>query len=306
VEPDNINSDIQAKSSKKYGALFLWLKGRTVTLLYALLVALTIKMIFIDAFKIPTGSMENTLMPGDFIIVNKAAYNIATPKSIPVFNFDLPWFKIIKTGSPKINDVIVFEFPGYITELKAKPKLNYVKRVCGLPGDSVWIINKQLYVNRTFVKLAPSGSHGDTTCKPLGESDPNMFPENMGYNCDNYGPIRVPKKGDVISLDYKNIKNWEMLINREFGKKVISVEGTVINLNGKPIREYTLKRDYYFVMGDNRDNSLDSRYWGFVAENKILGKAMLIYWSWDSDISFKRIKELYLSIKSDRIFKIIK
>lgn len=263
-------------------------------------------MVIADAYKIPTGSMENTLLPGDFILVNKAAYNITSPKSFPVFNFNLPWFNIIKMRKPAVNDIIVFEFPGFITQLKANPKVNYVKRVCGLPGDTIKIINKQLYVNGAYVKPATTGIFTDTTCKPPGEIEANIYPEGMGFNCDNYGPVRVPKKGDVISIDFKSIKNWEMQINREYGKKVISVEGTVITLNGKPIREYTLKQDYYFVLGDNRDNSLDSRYWGFVPENNILGKAMVIYWSWNGEIPFKRIKDLYLSIKGDRIFKIIR
>jgi signal peptidase I len=306
VEQENINSDIPVERCKLFGALALWCKNHSTTLMYALLAALFVKMVIVDAYKIPTGSMENTLIPGDFILVNKAAYSITSPKSFPIFNFDLPWLSIIKIRRPKINDIIVFEFPGFITQLKASPKVNYVKRVCGLPGDTVKIINKQLYVNGAAIRPAPTGIFTDTTLKLSGESEANIYPEGMGFNCDNYGPLRIPKKGDVISIDFKTIKNWEMLINREYGKKVISVEGTVITLNGKPIREYTLKQDYYFVLGDNRDNSLDSRYWGFVPENNILGKAMVVYWSWNGEIPFKRIKDLYLSIKGDRIFKIIR
>lgn len=306
MEEENINSGIPVKRCKFFRALVRRVIGHRTTLLYALLVALLVKMVIVDAYKIPTGSMENTLIPGDFILVNKSAYSLTSPKTFPVFNFDLPWFNVIKTGKPKVNDIIVFEFPGFITQFNAKPKVNYVKRVCGLPGDTVKIINKQLYINGTAIRPAPTGIFTDTTLKPSGESEPNIFPDGMGFNCDNYGPVRVPKKGDVISIDFKSIKNWEMLINRECGKKAISVEGTVITLNGKPIREYTLKQDYYFVLGDNRDNSLDSRYWGFVPENNILGKAMVIYWSWNGEIPFKRIKDLYLSIKAERIFKIIR
>lgn len=290
----------------KTAFIFKWVKEHSKSFLLALIIALIIKMLFVDAFKIPTGSMENTLVPGDFILVNKAAFHISTPKMLPVFNYNLPYFDIIKTGSPKVEDIIVFEFPGYLTELSPKPKVNYIKRVCGLPGDTIQIINKKLFVNRRYVKLTSSGLITDTSINPAGVGEDNVFLNELGYNSDNYGPIRIPQKGDILKLDYKNIQNWEMLINREYGKKVISVEGTVITLLGKPIREYTIKQDYYFVMGDNRDNSLDSRYWGFVPDNNIVGQALLIYWSWNGDIPFKEVKKLFASIKFDRIFKIIR
>ena len=82
-------------------------------------------------------------------------------------------------------------------------------------------------------------------------------------------------------MNPKNIKYWKLLIDNELGEKVVREEGTVITIKDKPVKSYTIKDDYYFVLGDNRDNSVDSRYWGFVPSDFIIGKAELIYWSYN-------------------------
>ncbi|HEX9251271.1 MAG TPA: signal peptidase I, partial [Ignavibacteriaceae bacterium] len=107
----------------------------------------------------------------------------------------------------------------------------------------------------------------------------DLFPYNNKWSLENYGPIVVPKKGMKVELDPKNILIWQNAINTDYGKKVISVEGTVITLNNQPIRDYIFEKDYYFVLGDNRKNSIDSRYFGFIPEEWIIGKAFMIYWS---------------------------
>ncbi len=96
------------------------------------------------------------------------------------------------------------------------------------------------------------------------------------------------------------------MIDREFNKKAVSVEGSVITINGTPVRTYTVKKNYYFVMGDNRTNSLDSRFWGFVPYDDIIGKAVLIYWSNIPDVAVKNISGLFDSIRWKRIFKLIR
>ena len=96
-----------------------------------------------------------------------------------------------------------------------------------------------------------------------------------------------------------------MLINRELEKQTVSTEGSVITIGDIPVKNYTMRKDYYFVLGDKREDSMDSRYWGFVPSDAIIGKALIVYWSWDPFISIINANELYKSIKWNRIFKTI-
>lgn len=194
--------------------LFEWVKS----ILIALILALFIRTFIVQAYKIPSGSMEPTLLIGDYLLVNKLAYGIKAP-----FKNDFIYFRKI----PERQEVIVFSYP-------VNPKLDFIKRVIGLPGDTVEIIDKKVYING----------------KPLKEpyvrfTDPHIYPRSISPR-DNYGPIKVPP-------------------------------------------------GYVFVLGDNRDQSCDSRFWGFVPIKNIKGKAMIIYFSWDSKhfrIRFNRIGKL--------------
>ena len=162
------------------------------SILIALAIALFIRTFVVQAFRIPSGSMEPTLLIGDHILVNKLAYRL---------------------GDPHRLDVAVFKFP-------LDPKKDYIKRVIGLPGDRIEIRNKVVFVNGKALR-EPYVQH----------TDPNILP-GMVQPRDNYGPVLVPD-------------------------------------------------GHYFVMGDNRDNSYDSRFWGFVARKAFIGKALIIYFSWD-------------------------
>ncbi|MBI3635193.1 MAG: signal peptidase I [Candidatus Rokubacteria bacterium] len=176
----------------------------------AILLALVIRTLVVQAFTIPSGSMMDTLLVGDYILVNKFLYG----PELPVADWRLPGFR-----KPERGDIIVFKYP-------QDEKRDFIKRVIGTPGDEVQIRGSQVSVNgrglvEPYVKSSAPG---------LGHVDRPGYC-GYAYGCE---PTRVPA-------------------------------------------------DSYFVMGDNRENSQDSRYWGFVKRDKIKGKAFLIYWSWDSD-----------------------
>jgi signal peptidase I len=189
------------------------LKEYTEALLIAILLAFFIRSFVIQAFKIPSGSMLQTLQIGDHLLVTKFAYGIRLPfTDILLTRFD----------DPESGDIIVFEFP----EDESK---DFIKRVIGVPGDTIEIRNKNVYRNGEQL-VEPYVQHTDPTIKPIR---------------DELGPITIPE--------------------------------------GK-----------YFVMGDNRDESYDSRFWGFVEREKILGKALIIYWSWEGvgHIRWDRVGDL--------------
>ena len=247
--------------------------------------------------------MENTLLPGDFILVNKTAYTISTPRLIPILNIKLPKVRLISLRRPRRNDVIVFQFPGNPNELKPVNNENYVKRIIGEPGDLLQIIDKNVYINGRRISNPQTALIDSSDIIMAGAQGKGIFPPGRRWNKDNYGPISIPYKDMTIDLNNNNIEEWRIIIDREFGRKVVRVEGTVITINDKPVRSYKFKKDYYFVLGDNRDNSLDSRYWGFVPGDKIIGKAFLIYWSVNIDQKVSDISDFLKSIRTERLFK---
>ena len=187
----------------------------TESIIIALALALVIWIFFVQAFKIPSASMEPTLEIGDHLLVNKFIYGIKIPfTSINLFPLK----------NPQRGDVIVFIYP-------LEPDKDFIKRVIGVGGDTVRIVNKKLYINGVEVP-DPHAVYRENTIL-LGDVQ----------NLDNFGPVTVPK-GNL------------------------------------------------FVMGDNRDHSFDSRFWGFVPLKDVLGKAFTIYWSWNSPESTVRWNRL--------------
>jgi len=185
----------------------------------ALLLALFIRTFLLQAFKIPSGSMERTLLVGDHILVSKFSYGIHIPNEIPFLDVKLFDDIVLFQKTPERGDIIVFKFPKDETR-------DFIKRVIAVPGDVIEIRNQRVSINGK-IQDEPFTIHSD----PPG-TEP-IVPR------DNFGPIRVPE-------------------------------------------------NYLFMMGDNRENSQDSRYWGFLDVNKIKGRALLIYWSWDGDESWIR------------------
>ena len=273
-----------------------------IVLLITFCLAIFVKAFFIEAFKIPTNSMADTILSGDFVLVNKFIYTLQTPSTLPLTSIKIPRLKLISFRKPKKNEVIVFQFPGNQNEIYPSQDITLVKRLVGLPGDNVWIIEKQVIVNNSPFEIPPKATIKKDESQNYGEADDRIFPGGKNWNKDYYGPIVVPKIGMKIAINPKNISDWETIINREFGRKAVSAEGSVIMINGKPSREYIFTKNYYFVLGDNRDQSSDSRYWGFVPEDLIIGRAEIIYWSVKSTFDFSNLAEIFSSIRFNRIF----
>lgn len=272
-----------------------------IILLVTFCLAILIKAFFLEAFKIPTNSMADTILSGDFVLVNKFTYGIQTPGALPLTNIKLPKLKLVSFNKPQRNDVIVFQFPGEQYEVSSSNDITIVKRLIGLPGDNIWIIDKEIIVNNSRLKYPAKAIIEKENSHEYGMADANIFPKGKNWNKDYYGPIVVPKKGMKIEITPRNIWEWETTINRECGKKAVSVEGSVVMINGEPSREYTFSKDHYFVLGDNRDRSSDSRYWGFVPEDLIIGRAEIIYWSLKSSFDFWKVTEIFRSIRFNRI-----
>jgi signal peptidase I len=249
------------------------------TIALTILVGLFLKFFIIEAYRIPTASMENTLMAGDFLLVNKFIYGANTPRYIPFTNVALPFVTFPAVSQIEHGDVIVFEFPGGHAEANESEVVNYVKRCIAIPGDTLAIVDRVVHVNGERIPLPPTAKVEKRKMFPKGFTDSRIFPRGSTFNRDNYGPVIVPMAGQEIQLSANNIEQWRNLIEHE-GHSVDNDSGNV-RMDGNPVVSYQIEKDYYFVMGDNRGNSLDSRFWGFVPEDLIIGEAMTIYWSWD-------------------------
>lgn len=208
------------------------------TISFIVLVILIFRSSFFEPFKIPSGSMIPTLLVGDFILVNKMSYGLKVPFS--------DWFgesPIYLTGpyEPKRGDIIVFKYPN-------DTSLNYIKRLIGLPGDRINVTDNQVYVNGEIAPVSPVNTEEASALKQY------LFKQNNEY---------PPEQIDIFETQTGDVKHKIQHFN--------------------PPRNYLLPPEWivpeghYFVMGDNRDNSQDSRFWGFVPFGNIKGKAFLVW-----------------------------
>ena len=195
-----------------------------------------------DVCRCPTDSMENAVMAGDRLVVRK-------------------------TQAINRGDVFVFNHPN-------GGDVQLVKRCIGLPGDSVHIVRTATYINGVIGKAIP-------TVRKSSFDFPLEFPlRSLGWDVNNFGPVVTPAKGLTVGLDSANMNLYRNMIHAE-GHEISCLNG-VFYINEKPATEYTFRSNGYFVLGDNRGNSLDSRYWGFVSEELVVGKVMLVYFSCDA------------------------
>ena len=225
-ERDHGSGSERRSGAKGQGSVLRWMWEWTKSIFIALLLFLFVRTFMIEAFQIPTASMENTLLVGDFLLVNKMVYGAeipGTPIHLPAFD------------EPSRGEVVVFEPPARAGQA---PRTNYVKRIVGAPGDTLAMRSGNLYVNGSkieepYVKNGRRGSDVRTAAFSWQRAY-LVSPRGRAYQPtrDNWGPIYVPE-------------------------------------------------DSFFVMGDNRSNSEDSRYWGFVPAEAIKGRPMIVYYSYE-------------------------
>lgn len=271
--------------------------------LVTLLVAFTLKTFVIEAFRIPSASMENTLLVGDFLFVSKFLYGMRTPRYLPLTKVAIPTLSLPALKDVERGAVLVFEFPGDKDLAQHPDGINYIKRCIGLPGDTVELVGSRVVVNERLLEFPPQGKI-TSSGRPHWRRNYYSFSPGTSYSNDHYGPIWVPYKGATIQLDSSNVYQWRTFIGRE-GHRLRMDEGLVL-IDDRPSKTYTVERNYYFVLGDNRDNSLDSRYWGFVPDDHIIGEALMVYWSWDPEIPTSDFWDKLKSVRWSRIGSLIR
>lgn len=354
---------------------------------FAVVAATLIRWLIMEAYTIPTPSMENSLLVGDFLFVSKFHYGTRTPRTpiqmplthqkiwftnIPSYVdwVQLPTYRLPGISQVKREDVVVFNVPGlkennweesnpanyinYPVDLKT----NYIKRCVGVPGDVLTIKNRQVFANgqpignppemrysyivtssseiseRNFLKwkLTPREDYdyygSDETGKAqykialtstqAEELKKNSFitsmemehfdePDNRifcyskysPWNQDNFGPLTIPKEGMKMTINDSTLAIYGETIRQYDWNKDVKIENGKLLIDGKEVSEYTFKQNYYFMMGDNRHNSWDSRYWGFVPEDHIVGKAFFIW------LSIDQYAGITDKIRWSRLFKMI-
>jgi signal peptidase I len=305
----------------------------------ALIMALIFIVYIIQAFKIPSGSMEDSLLVGDFLLGLKFLYGA------PILPYSYKKFPAIT--SPKPGDVVIFRYPG-------ADKKDYIKRCVAGPGQTVVLHGEQLLIDGKEFILPPHG-------KFIRNGD-------LDKRISEFKPLRIPAKGDVIrpaecdlreflflksvihqenpssdvradyqlyidgafsndktiqiptdqigaqeyQIPFNDLKfdfdDWirtddiMIIVTNSFPGHKVEVAKRIL-LDGKPVNAYCVKYDNYFMMGDNRDNSLDSRYWGYLDRNFVKAKAFILYFSLDKDVPWI---ELPLKIRWNRIGKLIR
>lgn len=329
-----------------------WAREWLDALVWAAIAAIILRTFFFGAYRIPTPSMEKTLLTGDFLIVSKLAYGPRTPMTLSVPftemylpGVDLPWFRIPGYTDIERNDIVVFNYPVDVAPISVKT--NYIKRAVGMPGDRLRLEDKELYVNgaeaeefgsmmqhyrvqiRERIRLSPSkvreagarivqsgnGVHIINMTEEIAETvenwgevvsvEPFVLPEDFdefsrrpfnfsrGFrNHDNMQEFQVPFQGQDVVLTDENWHIYQDILER-YERNSVQKNGDNFTINGEETNQYTIQKDYYFVMGDNRDDSEDSRYWGFVPDDHIIGKASIIYFSWDGERWLPRFNRIF-------------
>ncbi len=328
-------------------------------LVFAVIVVVIVRTIFFDLFRIPTPSMEKNLLVGDYLFVSKLNYGTRTPRTlgIPFTSIYLPGItfpgaRLPGFGKVERGDAVVFNWPADV----GKPidrREHYIKRVMGLPGDTISVVRNVVVVNgdpiplasgmqqmwlvrktdprvvlpasallelgvselstsedRSLVQISAttaaaeeiaSWSYVESVQPALYESDPAtdrlMYVKGRGWTPHDFGPLPIPFKGQTVTLTPENWPYYETVITRHEGHAAEALPDSTFRIDGVRAEAYTFAQDYFFMMGDNRDNSEDSRFWGYVPMDHLVGKAIFIYFSWDADRTLPRFGRLFSAVQ---------
>ena len=296
---------------------------------FAIVFAVALRVLAFEAYRIPSTSMEDTLLVGDFVLVSKVHYG---PR---VFGHRLPGLDDVDRG-----DVLVFNYPPSLDPVVGR-RTPYIKRVVGLPGDTLSIRSKTVYVGAEAVpspargrrlwevrgrlptpavldalgldgrlQRAGPGTWVASATRPEAEqlaAAPGVtsltpylrppgdgsaaFPAAERYSLDEYGPVVVPAAGMTMALTDETFPVVRGVLERFEGRRVErTARGFLVD--DQPAEAVTFAQDYYFVLGDSRDDSADSRTWGFVPFDHVIGKAVGVYFSWDDEADAPRWRRI--------------
>ena len=281
--------------------LFFWLK----VVVTGLLLALVLRVFLFASFKIPTPSMEPAILAGDFILVNK---QIPGPRVYPHFPKVRIDGKTVTKRFPGIrairrNDILVFNFPyraGW-DKIDMDLNLNYVKRCVAIPGDTFCIENGIYKVRNAADILGNRDAQLAFFQRNPEEIPPEIFrcfPQDSvyGWNVKSFGPLYVPQKGDSLGIDSKNIRLYRNLIAYETGRE-IRTENDTVYWGDEVLQSYVFQQNYYFMTGDYVFDSQDSRYWGLLPEDHIVGKAAIIWQSKNMQTNKRRWERCLKTIR---------
>jgi len=277
--------------------------GFVKELVWVAITVLFVNSFVLASFEVPTGSMEDTVKIGDRMFVNKFLYGGSTPYTIPLTSIRIPHFRVPGFRTVSRGDAIVFDWPGNRDDIEKPTQTWYLKRCIGTAGDTIRIENRDVYVNGTLLPNPAHVKYMRGFARSMNDFNGDIFPRGARFNEDFYGPIEVPKRGMKLALTPATFPGWEVFICRE-GHDLRMV-GDEIFLDGRRADQYIVQRDYVFAMGDNRDNSLDSRFWGFVPVEDIVGTPIVVFWSWDPQISIFHFWDKIRSVDLTRIGTLI-
>ena len=270
----------------------------TLTATITIIIVAALRVLLFASFRVPSFSMAPTLISGDFILVNKL---VLGPRIDFLGNHQDSGrpIRLAGYGAVKRNDVLVFNDPYYRSKKRIVQNWNayYVKRCVGIPGDTL-AIQAWAYTINGNPRDMPFASGTEEIKQPIMQAAayaPSMF-KPVGWTIFNFGPIYIPRQGDEVKLDSINIHLYRRLIEYETGKPVSITEPATFSLAGQALRSYRFKQNYYFMAGDHAVDSKDSRYWGLLPEDHIVGKVAYIWKSKDPNTN---------SYRFDRFFKAV-
>ena len=232
------------RRARPAGAADPWFVEYAKSFFPVILLVFTLRSFLVEPFKIPSGSMMPTLLAGDYILVNKFIYGLR----VPILNNT-----IIEMNTPKRGDVFVFHFP-------PQPTIDYIKRVVGLPGDVIQYQDKQLIINGKVLDVSLTGD----------------YQYKMKF-VDGDGVERENNMTAKQSVEQLGVVKHDILIHDVANQYNDDAPGAKLQAGEK----ITVPAGQYFAMGDNRDNSADSRVWGFVPEHNLVGKAFFIWMNFE-------------------------